>query len=134
MVSFKTHLLGAMANIYVPWCNGKNEKLDTGRHILIEVLIFIENLVISLWAVYSGFGHEALDELKLKVLGVIWCCYSFYICLKMAFFVFLHPWSELIKTALSKKFCCENENPNNEDEINDIDGGEMNKVSNAKVA
>ena len=134
MVSFKTHLLDAMANIYVPWCIGKNEKLDTRRHILVEVLIFVENLVISLWAVKSGFGHEALDELKLKVLGVIWCCYGFYICLKMAFFVFLHPWSELIKTALSKKFCCEDENPINENEIKDIDGGEINKAQESKLS
>merc|ERR1719418_83668 len=49
IVSFKKHFLAAMANIYVPWTDRKNEKLDAKRHILVEVVIFVENLVISLW-------------------------------------------------------------------------------------
>ena len=130
IVSIKKHFLDAMANIYVPWTDGKNEKLDAKRHILVEVVLFVENLVISLWAVNSGFGHHALDKEKSKYLGVIWGCYSFYICLKLAFYVYLHPWSILIKNAISTKFalatkiCQKNENPINEEEMKDIDGGE----------
>ena len=98
---------------------------------MVEVVIFVENLVISLWAVNSGFGHHTLDKEKSKYLGVIWGCYSFYICLKLAFYVYLHPWSILIKNAISTKIalatkiCQKNENPMNEEEMKGIDGGEM---------
>ena len=123
IVSSKDHIKDAMANIYVPWSNGKNERLDAGRHILIEVIIFVETLAISLWAVTSGFGHEDLDKQKTTCIGIIWGCYSFYICLKILFFIFLHQWSELIKNPIKRKICCEN--TIDEDEMNDDDGGEI---------
>ena len=125
-----------MANIYVPWSNGKNERLDARRHILVEIIIFIENLAISLWTVISGFGHEELDKEKTKYLAIIWGCYSFYFCLKILFFLFLHPWAELIKNPIKRMICCENENDidEHEHEMEDIDGGEINKVCLSKVA
>ena len=91
-------------------------------------------LVISLWAMNSGFSHHALDNKKYTYLGVIWGCYSFYICLKLAFYIYLHPWSILIKNALSTKFalatkiCQKNKKPTNEEELKDIDGGKKNII------
>ena len=106
----KNHILNAMSCIYVQWSDGQNEEKDMKRQIIIEVVLLVQNVVISIWASMVFLSPFA----KTKVLAVIWGFYLASICLKACFFIFLHPWSELVKMNLlsfvkkifSSSTCC----------------------------
>ena len=92
----KNHILNAMACIYVQWSDGQNEGKDMKRQIIIEVILLVQNIVISVWASMVFLSPYA----KTKVLAVIWGLYMASMCLKAGFFLFLHPWSEIVKMNL----------------------------------
>ena len=98
----KNHLINAMANIYIPWNNGRNEEHDVARHLLVEVIILTENLSISIWAAISNL--PLIEENKYKYLAAIWGCYGCYIVIKMGFYLYLHPWADLIKRGIKTSF------------------------------
>ena len=98
----KNHLINAMSNIYIPWSDGRNEEHDVARHILVEVIILAENLAISIWAAISSI--PLIEENKNKYLAAIWGCYGCYIVIKIGFFLYLHPWADLIKRGIKTSF------------------------------
>ena len=98
----KNHLINAMSNIYIPWSDGRNEEHDVARHILVEVIILAENLAISIWAAISII--PLIEENKYKYLSAIWGCYGCYIVIKIGFFLYLHPWADLIKRGIKTSF------------------------------
>ena len=101
----KNHILKAMSCIYVQWSDGQNEGKDMKRQIIIEVILLAQKIVISVWASMVFLSPSA----KTKVLAVIWGFYLASIGLKGGFFLFLHPWSEIVKMNLlsfvKKIFC-----------------------------
>ena len=98
----KNHLINAMSNIYIPWSDGRNEEHDVTRHLLVEVIILAENLAISIWAAISSI--PLIEENKNKYLAAIWGCYGCYIVVKMGFYLYLHPWADLIKRGIKTSF------------------------------
>ena len=108
----KNHLISAMSNIYIPWSDGRNEEHDVARHLLVEVLILAENLAISIWAAISSI--PLIEENKNKYLAAIWGCYGCYIAIKMGFYLYLHPWANLIKHGIKTSIpsvCKERQKP-----------------------
>ena len=108
----KNHLINAMSNIYIPWSDGRNEEHDVARHILVEVIILAENLAISIWAAISSI--PLIEENKNKYLAAIWGCYGCYIVIKMGFYLYLHPWADLIKCGIKTSIhsvCKERQKP-----------------------
>ena len=107
LFSLKDQFLGALTNIYLPWSDGLDEQHDVKRHIIVEIIIFAENLAISIWAASSTLD-QMLEQHKVKYLQVIWSCYACYFCIKCSFFLFMHPWSDLIKERLTDSMNCSN--------------------------
>ena len=95
----------AMANIYIPWSNGKNEENDVTRQIVVEIIIFLESLGISVFALIDDTA--AIQEHEKECLAAIWGLYGCYIAIKAWFFFNLHPWSNLIKNGFKTSILCQ---------------------------
>ena len=101
---WKNLLLNGMGNIYVPWSDGTAEEHTIIKDIIAEVINLVETLAISIWATQVCIRLPFLEENKSNCLIAIWSCYSCYILIKTGFFLFLHPWSDLIKHHLFSTF------------------------------
>ena len=105
LFSLKDQFLAALTNIYLPWSDGLDEQHDVKRHIIVEIIILAENLAVSIWAASSPLD-QMLEQHKVKYLQVIWSCYACYFCIKCSFFLFMHPWADLIKKRLTDSMNC----------------------------
>ena len=107
LFSLKDQFLAALTNIYLPWSDGLDEQHDVKRHIIVEIIILAENLAVSIWAASSTLD-QMLEQHKVKYLQVIWSCYACYFCIKCSFYLFMHPWADLIKKRLTDSMNCSN--------------------------
>lgn len=101
----KDRFILAMANLYIPWSNGKNEEHDIKRQITVEIVIFLESLGISLWAIIDD--SSAIQQHENQCLAAIWGFYGVYLAIKAYFFLTLHPWSDLIKHGFKTSILCQ---------------------------
>ena len=105
MSILKDRFILAMANLYIPWSNGKNEEHDIKRQITVEIVIFLESLGISIWAIIDDSSE--IQQHENQCLAAIWGFYGVYLAIKAYFFLSLHPWSDLIKHGFKTLILCQ---------------------------
>ena len=74
------------------------------RQLCVDVIIFVENLIILVLAQYTPTSTETFMNSYWVICLIIVISYSVSIAFKVIFYLYLHPWSLLIKNSANAKF------------------------------
>ena len=97
MQKLQNGVLNGLAMIYGHF-PVENAKEDIFKHVLCELIILLENILMTFWATdnLANLQHP-LNDLWTSFTMTIWCFYVTSLTMKIAFYLILHPWAILIR-------------------------------------
>ena len=83
----------ALSNIYIYYPDDGKDREIIWKHIIVDSLIFVENLILYLIASYNSSVELYYHG---YITAIIWGCFFLALFFKFLFYFDQHPWSAVI--------------------------------------